>query len=120
MTFWSEPKHAFAPPADFWGKQDFWAPEVHAYNGAFYMFATFMGDTRGTGILKADHPAGPFLPWSDGAVTPRDQMCLDGTLHIDKNGKPWIVYCHEWVQVGNGTMNAAPLSEDLKQTYGVL
>ena len=24
--------------------------------------------------------------------------------YVDKNGDPWIVFCHEWVQITNGTV----------------
>ena len=53
------------------------------------MFASFKaaGVCRGTQILVADHPKGPFVPHSDGPVTPRDWECLDGTLYVDPGGK---------------------------------
>lgn len=112
---WKGPIPAFRPPVGFWGTKNFWAPEVYGYNNAFYMFASFIGDgyKRGTAILKAEKPEGPYLPHSQGAVTPKDWMCLDGTFYVDKNKKPWIVFCHEWVQIGNGTVCAARLSDDL-------
>lgn len=114
---WEGPIHAFRPPVGYWGTKNFWAPEVHKYNGKFFMFATFIADgyNRGTAILNADKPEGPFSPWSDGAVTPSDWMCLDGTLYIDCENNPWIVFCHEWVQITDGTVCAAKLSDDLKR-----
>jgi hypothetical protein len=53
------------------------------------------------------------LPLSDGPVTPRDWECLDGTLYVDADNQPWIVFCHEWVQVGDGEICALRLSHDL-------
>ena len=41
-------------------------------------------------------------------------MTLDGTLHVDRTGKPWLVYAHEWVQARNGTIEALPLDATLK------
>src|SRR5690625_72548 len=35
---WSEPIEVFRRPDDFWSNQNFWAPEVHKYQGKFYMF----------------------------------------------------------------------------------
>lgn len=118
LTVWEGPIPAFRPPAGFWSDRNFWAPEVHRYRERFFMFATFKADgvARGTQILVADEPAGPYRPWSDGPVTPRDWECLDGTLHVDDDGSPWIVYCHEWVQVGDGEVVAQRLSEDLRGT----
>lgn len=117
---WEGPYPAFRPPAGFWSDTNYWAPEVHPYRGKFYMFATFKaeGVCRGTQILVADHPIGPFVPHSDGPVTPRQWECLDGTLHVDEAGQPWMIFCHEWVQIVNGTINAVKLSETLDRAAG--
>jgi hypothetical protein len=42
------------------------------------------------------------------------RMTLDGTLYVDPQGKPWLVYAHEWLQQGDGTMEAMPLDDELK------
>lgn len=114
---WEGPFDAFIPDGNYWGKDNFWAPEVHVYQGSYYMFATFRGadKMRGTAILKADNPLGPYKPWSDGPVTPADWMSLDGTFYMDDEGHPYIVFCHEWVQIMNGEICVARLSEDLKE-----
>lgn len=120
LQIWEGPFPAFRPPTGFWADRNFWAPEVHVHQGRYYMFATFKaeGICRGTQILVADGPQGPFLPISDGPVTPLDWECLDGTLFVDANNQPWIVFCHEWVQVGDGEICAVRLSDDLKSPIG--
>lgn len=117
---WEGPFPAFRPAPDFWSDRNFWAPEVHAYRGRYYMFATFKaeGVRRGTQILAADSPRGPFQPISDAPATPRDWECLDGTLYVDADEQPWMVFCHEWVQVGDGEICAIRLSDDLTQPIG--
>ena len=117
---WEGPFAAFRPPDGFWADRNFWAPEVHGYDGRYYLFASFKaeGRCRGTQILAADTPRGPFLPISDGPATPHDWECLDGTLHMDADGHPWMVFCHEWVQVRDGEICAVRLSDDLKSTIG--
>ena len=117
---WEGPMEAFRPPEGFWATKNFWAPEVHAFNGRFYMFATFKAERRyrGTQILVADSIEGPYKPLTDRPVTPAHWECLDGTLHVDGEGKPWIVFCHEWTQVHNGSICAMPLSMDLKGAAG--
>lgn len=117
---WDGPFPAFRPPKDFWADRNFWAPEVHAFRGRYYMFASFKaeGVRRGTQILVADSPKGPFVPVSDGPVTPRDWECLDGTFFVDANDQAWIIFCHEWVQVGDGEIRALRLSDDLKSAVG--
>ena len=41
-------------------------------------------------------------------------MSLDGTLFVDDDGQPWMVFCHEWVQIKDGAICAMKLSKDLK------
>ncbi len=117
---WDGPFPAFRPPQGFWADRNFWAPEVHEYSGHYYMFASFKaeGARRGTQILRAESPRGPFLPISEGPVTPRDWECLDGTLYVDRADQPWLVFCHEWVQVGDGEICALRLSADLTAAVG--
>lgn len=120
LLTWEGPLPVFRPPANFWADYNFWAPEVHVYRGRYYMFASFKADRicRGTQILVAESPLGPFLPVSKGPVTPSNWECLDGTLFLTPEGSPWMVFCHEWVQVGDGEICALPLSEDLSSAVG--
>lgn len=122
LNRWEGPIAAFRPTPDFWSPTNYWAPEVHSFRGRYYMFATFGHDNpevrRGTAILVADTPEGPYIPHSDGPVTPREWECLDGTLHVDRSGAPWMVFCHEWVQATDGKVCAVRLSEDLSRAAG--
>lgn len=120
LKTWEGPAPAFDPPGGFWADRDFWAPEVHRYGGRYYMFASFKapGVRRGTQILVADAPAGPYRVHSDGPVTPREWDCLDGTLFVDAGHQPWIVFCHEWTQVHDGEICARKLSADLAAPVG--
>lgn len=121
LDSWSDPIVCFENDGSFWADQNYWAPEVHVYNGKYYMFASFKTDKtcRGTAILVSDTPVGPYKPHSDGCVTPCDWECLDGTFYVDKNGNPYMVFCHEWVQVGDGEVCAVKLTKDLKKADGV-
>lgn len=110
------PYLAFEPPAGYWGVKHYWAPEVYAYKGRYYMFATFkggIGQDRGTAVLVADAPEGPFVPLSDGHVTLKGHECLDGTLFVADDGTPWIAFCHEWTELYYGKIKALPLRPDL-------
>lgn len=120
LTTWQGPRWAFRRDGSFWAEKNYWAPEAHFYNGSWYLFASFKaeGKFRGTQILKADRAEGPYAPITDGPVTPCSWECLDGTLHVDEQGRPWIVFCHEWIQIGNGTVCAMPLSDDLREGIG--
>ena len=112
---WSEPYECFGVPENFWANKEVWAPEVHEYKGSFYMFVSFFSEerSRATQILKSDSPMGPFLPFTDDAITPVGWRCLDGTFYISKSGDPYIVFCREWCQVKDGEIHAMKLTPDL-------
>ena len=123
-TYWSDdldewhgPIAAFRPTDDFWSHTQYWAPEAHRYGDAWYLFATFTapGQRRGTQVLRAERPEGPYEPWSDGPLTPAEWECLDGTLHVE-DGTPFLVFCHEWKDVGDGEIHVVRLSDDLRTT----
>lgn len=120
LETWSEAHECFSVPENFWGEKEIWAPEVHLYNGNFYMFVSFYSEkrSRATQILKSDSPMGPFLPFTDDAITPVGWTCLDGTFYVDKNGDPYIVFCREWVQVTDGEIHAMKLKKDLSAPDG--
>ena len=141
--FWIRP----SPDAP-WPRAPIWAPEMHAYGGKFYLFLTFNTEIplpdasppaaataeeaasgaaspkawpplvmRGSQVLVSDSPVGPFRAFHNHAHTPADQMTLDGTLWVE-DGVPYMVYCHEWVQLGDGTIEAIRLTDDLSATVG--
>lgn len=135
LLHWEGPIITFALPEGTWAANvPAWAPEVHAYKNRFYLFTTLhnpekiiasppdvwrTNHMRGTTIAVSQSPEGPFtLLKKDGPIPPANFMTLDGTLYIDKSGKPWMVYAHEWIQKIDGTMEAVPLTEDLSSAAG--
>lgn len=120
LESWSSPQECFNSSNYSLDREVNWAPEVHKYKGSFYMFATFTKENglRGVYILKSEKPEGPFAPYSNGAVTPYQWECLDGTLYISKTGEPYLVFCHEHTQIIDGTVCYIKLSEDLKNSVG--
>lgn len=117
---WSYPIQVYTPAEGSDEIADFWAPECHYYNGCFYLFATYRSQAsgkRGTAIYKASSPTGPFEMITDGHITPKEIDCIDGTLYIDGEGQPWMVYVNEWTSSPDevGEMAAAKLSEDLSR-----
>lgn len=120
LVSWSNPVCVFNPGNDFDGDGNFWAPECHYYNGLFYLFATYHSKTtgkRGVSVFRASSPEGPFEEISKGHITPHDHDSIDGTLYIDENGQPWMVYVSEWTSNEDeiGDMAAAKLSPDLSE-----
>lgn len=120
MQNWSKPIEVFHNKGDFWADRNYWAPEVHYYRDAFYMFATFQSETscRGTQVLKADNPLGPFKPHTKGPITPCDWECIDGTFYVNEAGDPFMIFCHEHRQIIDGTICVMQLSDDLLEIVG--
>lgn len=121
LARWTGPHDILDLPQGFWATQDYWAPEVHLWKGRYYLFATYAaekGAVRRTHIAVADHPLGPFKPIGEEAQTPRGWMCLDGTFFVDDEERPWMVFCHEWVQVQDGEICAVPLTDHLDAASG--
>ncbi|MDD4514066.1 glycoside hydrolase family 43 protein [Massilibacteroides sp.] len=128
---WEGPMRVFTVPEANWINGNVWAPEVHEYNGKYYLFATLNSKIiwkkkqegwadylfRGTQIFHADSPEGPFLPFGLTPHTPMDRMALDGTLWVE-DGTPYMIYCHEWVQIADGTMELVELAKDLSAPVG--
>ena len=119
LIHWSEPAVCFEK-GDFWADLDYWAPECHIWKGRYYLISSFRaeGTYRRCQCLVSDSPRGPFRPVEQTPVTPEGWHCLDGTLYTDRKGNPWMVFCHEWLQVEDGQICAVPLSEDLGKATG--
>jgi arabinan endo-1,5-alpha-L-arabinosidase len=131
LETWVGPSVIFEVPEDFWAHRGIWAPELHAYNGKFYLFLTFNTDEllpeqwrnweprvkRGSQILVSDSPAGPFKPFANHSTLPTDMMTLDGTFWVE-DGVPYMVFSHEWVQITDGRMEFIQLKDDLSDTVG--
>jgi beta-xylosidase len=115
-------------PASWMGPNPMvWAAELHAVNGKYYDFATFTNkairvgnnlDRRASHVLVSDKPDGPYVPMKDSVYLPADKLTLDATIWTDKDGKPYMIYCHEWLQNGNGTIEKIELRPDLSGTIG--
>ncbi len=92
----------------------YWAPEVHEYNGSYYLFGTILprNSYRRTAIFKADSLEEEFTYW--GQATPEGKYCLDATLYIE-DGKLYSIYCEAWDSLAdqNGLMKCVQLKDDL-------
>ena len=125
---WTRPKVVFRLPRGLWANAGGWAPEVHAYGRRYWLFTTLHNEAaklpasrsgrttyrRGTVLAVSDRLEGPFKLVRGGEpVAPPSLMTLDGTLYLDRSGRPWLVYAHEWIQQTVGTMEAIPLTRHL-------
>jgi beta-xylosidase len=133
LKLWQGPYRVAETNPDSWMGPGpmIWAAEIHAYKGKYYYFATFTNravkidtvkgnviERRACHVLVSDHPDGPFVPMKDSIYLPAHQPTLDGTLWVDKDGKPYMVYCYEWLQNWNGTIEKIELKPDLSGSIG--
>lgn len=133
LRLWDGPYKVAHPDPNSWtgAHPAIWAAELHEYNSKYYYFATFTNDStiilhnsngdiprRASHVLVADKPDGPYMPVSDENYLPADRPTLDGTLWIDNDGKPYMVFCGEWLLDNEGTMEAVRLKDDLSGTDG--
>lgn len=108
-----------------------WAAELHQYKGKYYYFATFTNpdvsigqykgnniERRASHVLVSDKAEGPYLPMQDATYLPADKPTLDGTFWVDTDGKPYMVYCWEWLQQWDGTIDKIELKPDLSGSVG--
>lgn len=130
---WTGPYRMAKPDTTSWmGKNPMiWAAELHRYKGRYYYFATFTNrdvkidtvkgnviERRACHVLVSDKPDGPYVPMKDSTYLPAGKPTLDATFWIDTDGKPYMIYCHEWLQNGNGTVEKIELKPDLSGTVG--
>ena len=137
LVDWSGPQGVLWLPNVF-DCDSLWAPEVHAWRGKWYLFGTIHKRVNPTHLLPilvpnfkperrksylatwtfvADTPKGPFKVFADKAITPESWSSLDGTL-FEQDGKPYMVFCHEWTQLRDGTMECVEMASDLSRAVG--
>lgn len=133
LASWSGPYRVIEVNPDSWmgPRPMVWAAEIHEYDGKYYYFATFTNrdvkidtvannviERRACHVLVSNTPDGPYRPFGDDTYLPANMPTLDATLWIDKDGKPYMVYCHEWLQNRNGTVEKIELKPDFSGTVG--
>ncbi|SNR80782.1 glycoside hydrolase family 43 protein [Hymenobacter mucosus] len=133
LRFWDGPYSVTKPDPTSWMGPNpmIWAAEIHPYQGRYYYFATFTNQSvkidtvqgiaierRASHLLVSDQPTGPYVPMKDATYLPANKPTLDGTLWIDKDRKPYLVYCYEWLQNLNGTIEKIELKPDLSGSIG--
>ncbi|UOG77295.1 glycoside hydrolase family 43 protein (plasmid) [Hymenobacter tibetensis] len=130
---WEGPYQVAKPDPRSWmgPKPMIWAAEIHSFKGKYYYFATFTNrdlkvdtvqgvalERRASHVLASNTAEGPYTPLNGANYLPANKLTLDGTFWIDKNGKPYLIYCHEWLQILDGTIEKIALKPDLSGTLG--
>jgi hypothetical protein len=132
LKLWSGPFRVVKTNPESWMGHNpmIWAAELHKYKGKYYYFATFTNrdvkidtvrgnviERRACHVLVSDKPDGPYLPMSDPEYLPANMSTLDGTFWVEDR-KPYMIYCYEWLQNWNGTIEKIQLKPDLSGSIG--
>ncbi len=87
-------------PATSWCVGDFWAPEVYAMKGKFYMVysaqwrhnPTHEAENFRIGVAVADKPTGPFRDLRNGPVFDPGYPIIDADVLFDTDGRMYLYY----------------------------
>jgi beta-xylosidase len=150
LATWSGPYLVFEVPTNSWANpiQGVWAPEVHFYNGKYYLFATLNNYDKALpfeGSQETDPAAhqvhihitylgtGPHLRGTQVFVSDSPEgpfkVIADRPIPpfdymtLDgtfyvENGTPYMIYAHEWQQLWDGAMEAVQMKADLSGSVG--
>lgn len=133
LKLWSGPYWVVETDPESWMGPNpmIWAAELHKYKDKYYYFATFTNravkidtvrgnviERRASHVLVSDKPDGIYRPMVDEIYLPADKPTLDGTFWVDSDGKPYMVYCWEWLQQWDGTIDKIELKPDLSGSVG--
>ena len=118
LTNWQPKGWAWKKAENSWATDAFWAPEICAYQGKYYM--TFSGMTAAKrllmGLLVSDTPEGPYkelhTPWFDYGYS-----AIDGHIFVDEDGSPYLFFSRNGTQdgYGYGVIYGTPLAKDLSK-----
>ena len=83
-----------------WGIRDFWAPEVYAVNGKYYLFYSAHWkenpnnelENYKIGVAVADKPTGPFEDVSGKPLFDPGYPIIDANVFFDENGKLYLYF----------------------------
>jgi len=129
---WTGPFHVTKTDSASWmGKNPMiWAAELHPYQDKYFYFATFTNrnikidtvkgnviERRACHVLMSDNADGPYVPMKDSIYLPANMPTLDANFWVE-DGKPYMIYCHEWLQNWNGTVEKIELKKDLSGSVG--
>ncbi|GHE47246.1 glycoside hydrolase family 43 protein [Sphingobacterium griseoflavum] len=83
-----------------WGTKDFWAPEVYAYNGKYYLFYSAHWkenpnhelENYRIGVAVADKPTGPFEDLTGKPLFDPGYPIIDANVYFAEDGKCYLYY----------------------------
>ena len=107
-----------------------WASEIHYVDGRYYNFSTLTNSDitidsdghsrRAVHIMSSSLPEGKYtlIAGGDETYVPAEKTTLDASYFEDTDGRRYLIYCHEWIQNGNGTIEYIELKPDMTGSLG--
>jgi len=100
MVHWKPLGQVYKANERSWGINSFWAPEVYAVKGKYYMFFSAQWKNNPTnelenfkiGVAVADKPEGPFIEIADRPVFDPGYPIIDADVFFDSDGKAYLYY----------------------------
>lgn len=135
LRLWQGPYDALLLDTTQWmgAKPQITAPEIHRFNKKYYYVATFTRhdvaiDTVGGAViprrscqlLESDSLYGPYKPirTQEKPLLIAEEASRCATFTYDEYGVGYILYSHDWKQIGKGTTQIIRLSEDCAKQVG--
>ncbi|KRQ87675.1 Extracellular exo-alpha-(1-_5)-L-arabinofuranosidase precursor [Caloramator mitchellensis] len=126
LVNWELFGYCFKADEDFWGYQDFWAPEVVFYNDKYYMFYTARwkkNDSLRIGVAISDKPYGPFKDMFNGPMFDFGFAAIDAHVFFDDDGRKFMYFsrdCSENIVEGRheSHLYGVELNDDLVSFKG--
>jgi beta-xylosidase len=124
LAHWSKIGWVMRKAPGFWAQDLFWAPEVKAYRGKYYMVYSGMVPDGKTpklllGLAVSDKPEGPYTmlhaPWFDAGYS-----AIDGDIFVDEDGTPYLFFSRNGGENGYayGKIYGVELTRDLATPVG--
>jgi GH43 family beta-xylosidase len=100
LVHWDPIGHALLPI----GETHYWAPEVAAHDGRFYMYYSAGSAPEGTDqklrVAVASHPAGPFVD-SGKLLVPDQAFAIDAHPFRAEDGQWYLFYCVDFLELAD-------------------
>ena len=96
LTDWTKGGYCYKDSP--WGENNFWAPEVYARNGKYYMIFTARWKEKHSlriGVAVADSPEGEFKDLLGAPLFDFGYAVIDATLFQDDDGKEYLYYVRD-------------------------
>ena len=96
LVHWEAQKQpAYKMSRTGWANAKFWAPEVYAHGGRYYLFYSakpMKDNTLRIGVATSDAPQGPFTDMGTGIFFDPGYAVIDASFFVDDDGGMYLYY----------------------------